>query len=43
MEQNDLEDVFVYLEEQLSDVLTSGSCPQGRCKRLYQVYLIFYD
>ena len=26
------------IDEQLSDMQTSGMCPQGRCTRLYQVY-----
>ena len=25
--------------EQLSDIISSGSCPQGRCTRLYQIYI----
>lgn len=28
-----------YFHEQLSDIITNGPCPQGRCTRLYQVYL----
>ena len=42
MEQKDLDDVLIFLEEQLSDIVVSGSCAQGRVKRLYQVYLVFY-
>lgn len=30
-------DVLVYLSEQLSDILTSGQCAQGRSTRIFQV------
>ena len=30
-------DVLVYLSEQLSDILTSGQCSQGRSTRIFQV------
>lgn len=30
-------DILVYLAEQLSDIITSGSCPQGRSTRVFQV------
>lgn len=43
MNEKDLDDVIIFLEEQLSDIVTSGSCPAGRTKRLVQVYLIFYE
>src|SRR3990170_3701392 len=26
-----------YFTEQLGDIITSGSCPQGRCARLFQI------
>ena len=32
-------DVIEVLCEQMSDIVLSGSCPQGRAHRLYQVYL----
>lgn len=31
-------DIFKNLEEQLSDILTSGQCAQGRTTRLIQIY-----
>jgi hypothetical protein len=34
----DKTDVIEYLEEQISDMYTSGQCPQGRVIRLYQIY-----
>ncbi len=30
-------DALVYLSEQLSDIMTSGQCPQGRSTRIFQV------
>lgn len=36
------QDVIVTnLAEQLSDMVTSGNCPQGRVQRLFQLYLAF--
>lgn len=32
-------DTLPILIEQLSDVLQSGQCPQGRCIRLFQIYV----
>ena len=34
------DDVFAVLEEQLSDAMTKGPCPEGRTTRLFQVYNI---
>ena len=33
------EDIFYLTTEQLADMYTSGTCAQGRCTRLLQVYL----
>nr|QBK87600.1 MAG: uncharacterized protein LCMAC201_05130 [Marseillevirus LCMAC201] len=32
-------DALVYLSEQLSDIMTSGQCPQGRSTRIFQVLM----
>lgn len=33
--------IVTNLAEQLADIVTSGSCPQGRVNRLFQLYLAF--
>lgn len=32
-------EILPIITEQLADIVTSGSCSQGRCTRLFQVYL----
>ncbi len=32
-----------YILEQISDIITSGSCLQGRSKRLSQIFLALYN
>ena len=39
LEHEKLEDFFDYLEEQMRDIVLSGPCPQGRCFRLFQIYI----
>jgi len=34
---------YMYIFEQLGDITTSGPCPQGRSKRLFQVIKSLYD
>lgn len=36
-------DILTYLIEQLSDIITSGQCPQGRVIRLIQVFACLDD
>lgn len=36
-------DVLMDVIIQLSDIITSGPCPQGRCTRLAQIYFSLYD
>ncbi len=36
-------DIMPYLREQLEDVVCSGKCPQGRLKRMYQIYSSIYS
>lgn len=37
----DQDTIVQNLAEQLSDIVTSGSCPQGRVTRLFQLYMAF--
>jgi hypothetical protein len=37
----DQDSIVQNLAEQLSDIVTSGSCPQGRVTRLFQLYMAF--
>jgi hypothetical protein len=39
--EKDQNTIITNLAEQLSDIVTSGSCPQGRVNRLMQLYLAF--
>lgn len=39
--EKDQNTIVMNLAEQLSDIVTSGSCPQGRVNRLMQLYLAF--
>ena len=36
-------DLLPLLAEQLNDILASGSCPQGRCTRLFQILRLLQE
>ena len=37
------DDNFLMIVEQLSDIITSGSCPAGRVNRLMQIVIGLYN
>lgn len=39
--EKDQDTIINNLAEQLSDMITSGNCPQGRVQRLMQLYMAF--
>jgi len=43
LENIDNKDFIVLLNEQLSDMTNLGMCPSGRCTRLLQLYIAFYN
>lgn len=38
-----IETLMINLTEQLSDIITSGPCVQGRTQRMYNIYHLFND
>ena len=39
LQSDKVTECFPLLEEQLADIVLSGPCAQGRCARLYQLYV----
>lgn len=43
LQSKQLQECWAMFEEQMADIILSGPCAQGRCARLYQLYMALND